>query len=444
MSIFKAYDIRGVYPDELDEELMQKIGNAVAQFLDADRLLVSRDMRDSGVSLCEAFIEGATDAGVECVDAGLLSTPGNYFAIANYGFPGGVSITASHNPRQYNGLKVSRENAIPVGSESGLAEIEKMATGGVYKSATAKGKVTKIEVLDDLKKHVLSFAGDIEPLNVVIDASNGMAGLVLPPVLDELPIKSERLYFELDGTFPHHEANPLKESALEDLQKAVREKKADLGVCFDGDADRCAFVDESGRIIPSDLVTAVIARDYLEKEPGALILYDVRSSRVVREEIEAAGGRAMPERVGHAFMKATLREKNGLFAGELSGHYYFRDNFYCDSACIGFLRMLTVLSKADKPLSEVIAPLRRYSNTGEVNFRVEDKDARIREIAAKFADADLSYLDGITVEYPDWWFNVRKSNTEPLLRLVLEADTDEKRDEGFARVKEILGEPAEE
>lgn len=441
MSIFKAYDIRGLYPEELDEALMKRIGNAVAQFIDADRLVVSRDMRESGVSLSEVFIDGATDAGVDCVDAGLLSTPGNYFAIANYDFPGGVQITASHNPKEYNGLKVSRENAIPVGLETGLADIEKMATGGVYKRATAKGRVTRIEVLPDLKKHILSFAGEIKPLKVVIDASNGMAGLVLPPVLDELPIETERLYFELDGSFPNHEANPLKEGVLKDLQKAVTESGADLGVCFDGDADRCAFVDEKGRIIPSDLVTALIARDYLEKEPGALILYDVRSSRAVREEIEAAGGRAIPERVGHAFMKATLRDKKGLFAGELSGHYYFRDNFYCDSASIGFVRMLTVLSKADKPLSELIEPLRRYSNTGEVNFRVEDKDARIREIAARFSDADISRLDGITVEYADWWFNVRKSNTEPLLRLVLEAATDAMRDEGFERVSEILGEP---
>ncbi|MCD6404739.1 MAG: phosphomannomutase/phosphoglucomutase [Planctomycetes bacterium] len=442
MIIFKAYDIRGIYPDELDEALMKKIGNAVAQFIDGERLLVSRDMRKSGESLSKAFIDGATDAGVDCVDAGLLSTPGNYFAIASYGFPGGVEITASHNPKQYNGLKVSRENAIPVGSETGLAEIEKMVTGGEYKTASVKGKVTRMSVIEDLKKHVLKFASGIKPLKVAIDAGNGMAGLTLPAVLDELPIETERLYFDLDGAFPNHEANPLKAENMRDLQEAVRRSGADLGVAFDGDADRCAFVDEKGEIIPCDLVTAIIARDMLKDEPGGLVLYDLRSSRVVPEEIEAAGGRGLAERVGHAFMKATLREKNGLCAGELSGHYYFRDNFYADSAAIGFVKLLNVISAAGIPLSEIVKPLRRYFNTGEVNFEVEDKDAKIREMAGAFGDAKISYLDGISVEYDDWWFNVRKSNTEPLLRLVLEAKTQILRDEGFRRVSKIIGKPA--
>ncbi len=442
MSIFKAYDIRGIYPDELDEATMKRIGNAVAQFVDGRRLLVSRDMRKSGESLSKAFIDGATDAGVDCVDAGLLSTPGNYFAIASYGFPGGVEITASHNPKQYNGLKVSRENAIPVGSETGLAEIEKTATGGEYKTASVKGKVTGMSVIEDLTEHVLKFASGIKPLKVAIDAGNGMAGLTLPGVLDKLPIETERLYFDLDGTFPHHEANPLKSENMKDLQEAVRRTGADLGVAFDGDADRCAFVDEKGEIIPCDLVTAIIAKNMLKKEPGGIVLYDVRSSRAVPEEIEAAGGKGFPERVGHAFMKATLREKNGLFAGELSGHYYFRDNFYTDSAAIAFVKMLNVISAAGIPLSEIVKPLRRYYSTGEVNFEVEDKDAKIREMAGAFGDAKISYLDGISVEYDDWWFNVRKSNTEPLLRLVLEAKTEILRDEGFRRVSQIIEKPA--
>lgn len=441
MGIFKAYDIRGIYPDELDEALMKRIGNSVAQFIGGDRMLVSRDMRDSGVSLSEAFIVGATDAGVDCWDAGLLSTPGNYFAIANYGFPGGVAITASHNPKEYNGVKVSRENAIPVGSESGLKEIEKVALYGDYKRASVKGKVVSISVLDDLTAHILKFAGDIKPLKVAIDASNGMAGLVLPGVLERLPIETERLYFELDGNFPNHEANPLKTEVLADLQRKVMESGADMGVCFDGDADRCAFVDEKGRIIPSDLTTAILAREFLAREPGALVLYDVRSSHAVREEIEAAGGRGMPERVGHVFMKATLREKNGIFAGELSGHYYFRDNFYADSAAIGFVMMLNVLSAAGMPLSELVAPLRRYSSTGEVNFDVEDKDSKISQLAAAFSDGKISHLDGITVEYDDWWFNVRKSNTEPLLRLVLEARDAAKCEDAMKRISEMLGEP---
>ncbi len=444
MGIFKAYDIRGLYPSELDENLMRKIGNAVAQYLDADRILVSRDMRTSGESLKDAFVDGATDAGVECADAGLLSTPGNYFAIANYGFRGGVSITASHNPPQYNGLKVSREDAIPVGGESGLADVEKMVVGGEYKKAAVKGKVVGMSVLDDLKKHILKSVGKIKPLKVVIDAGNGMAGLTLPPVLDALPIETKRLYFDLDGNFPNHEANPLKEENTRELRRLVKETGADFGVAFDGDADRCAFIDEKGEAIPCDLMTAIIAKDIIAKEPGAIILYDCRSSRAVGEEIEAAGGRGFPERVGHAFMKATLREKNGAFAGELSGHYYFRENFYCDSAAIAFIKLLNVLSASGKPLSELVRPLARYFGTGEKNFHVEDKDGKIREMAAAFGDGKVSYLDGITVEYADWWFNVRKSNTEPLLRLVLEGNTEKLRDAGYARVQAILGQAPEE
>jgi len=444
MGIFKAYDIRGIYPSELDEKLMRRIGNAVAQFLDAERILVSRDMRTSGESLAKAFVEGATDAGVDCVDAGLLSTPGNYFAIANYGFGGGVAITASHNPPEYNGLKVSRGNAVPVGGESGLADIEKMVVGGEYKRAAVKGKVVGMSASEDLTRHVLKFAKEIRPLKVAIDAGNGMAGHELPAVLDQLPIETKRLFFELDGTFPNHEANPLKEHNTRDLRRTVKKTGANFGAAFDGDADRCAFVDERGEMIPCDLVTAIIAKDILRGEPGAVILYDCRSSRAVREDIEAAGGRGLPERVGHAFMKATLREKNGAFAGELSGHYYFRENFYCDSAAIAFVKMLNVISAAGKPVSEIVKPLRRYFGTGEKNFRVEDKDAKLREIEAAFADAKITHLDGITVEYPGWWFNVRKSNTEPLVRLVLEGNTSELRDEGYGRVQPMLGKPLEE
>ncbi len=386
MGIFKAYDVRGVYPDELNEELMRKIGNAVAQFLDARRILVSRDMRTSSPSLAKAFIEGATDAGVDCVDAGLLSTPGNYFAIAHYEFKGGVSITASHNPKQYNGLKVSREMAVPVGYDSGLSDIEKMVVGGEYKTAAVKGKVMSISVLDDYRKHILKFAGKMKPLNVAIDASNGMAGVALPSVLEELPIRTTRLFFDLDGTFPNHEANPLKHEALVDLVRTVKGTKADMGAMFDGDADRCAFIDETGTPIASDIITALIAVDMLKTQPGATIIYDVRSSRAVREEIEKHGGKALPERVGHAFIKATMREKNAIFGGELSGHYYFRDNFYADSAAIAFMKMLNIVSAAGKPLSALVKPLLRYSTTGEVNFKVADKDARIQELAAAFSD----------------------------------------------------------
>jgi phosphomannomutase len=444
MGIFKAYDIRGVYPTEINEDVMRRIGNAVAQFLDAKRILVSRDMRPSSPSLAEAFIDGATDTGVDCVDAGLLSTPANYFAIANYGFKGGVSVTASHNPKEYNGLKVSRENAIPVGYDAGLKDVEKMVVGGEYKRAAVKGKVVGINVLDEYRRHVLKFAGDIKPLNVVIDASNGMAGLAMPGILEKLPIRTTRLYFELDGTFPNHEANPLRQEALKDLQETVRKTGADFGAIFDGDADRCAFVDEKGTAIPSDLTTALIAVDMLKGAPGSTVIYDVRSSRAVREEIEKHGGKPLPERVGHAFIKATMRERNAIMGGELSGHYYFRDNFFADSAAIAFLKMLGIVSAAGKPVSKIVEPLRRYFTTGEVNFRVEDKEGKIREIASAFSDGKISWLDGITVEYPEWWFNVRQSNTEPLLRLVLEGNTKELRDKGYERVGALLGTPVKE
>lgn len=441
--IFKAYDIRGIVPDQLDTKTAYLIGRALAVFLRTGPLVVSRDMRVSGPEIAGALIDGITDSGRDVVDAGVLSTPANYFAIGYYGYPGGAQVTASHNPGQYNGFKMSREQAIPLAYETGISRIEQMAKDGNFPPAARKGKVGQRDVLADYAEHVLSFAGDIKPMKIVIDAGNGMAGRMLPPILDRLPLEVTPLYFELDGTFPNHDANPLKAENLVDLQRAVVEQGADVGVAFDGDADRVTFIDEKAAIIPNDLAGALIARQILSEEPGAVIICDPRSSWAVKEEIAGAGGRRHVERVGHAYMKGTMRRLKAPFALELSGHFYFRDNFCADSGVIAMLAILNLLSKGDAPLSELMKPLMRYHSTGEINFVVEDKDALIEEIARKFSDGRHEHVDGITVEYDDWWFNVRKSNTEPLLRLTLEGKTRELMEAGYDRVRSVLGKPEE-
>ena len=436
--IFKAYDIRGIVPDQLDAKTAYLIGRAFGVYLGGGPLVVSRDMRVSGPEIAGALMDGITDSGRDVVDAGLLSTPANYFAIGHYGYPGGAQVTASHNPKEYNGFKLSREDAIPLAYETGIAEIERMVTEDRFPPAARKGKVGQRDVLADYVEHVLSFAHDVKPMKLVIDAANGMAGRMLPPILDALPCETVRLSFELDGTFPSHEANPLKAENLVGLQKAVVKEKADLGVSFDGDADRLTFVDETGEIIPNDLAGALIARQVLSEETGATIITDPRSSWAVKEEIDAAGGTPHVERVGHAYMKATMRKMRAPFGLELSGHFYFRDNFCADSGVIAMIAILKVMSKGDARLSELMKPLKRYHSTGEINFEVEDKDAKIEEIARKFPDGRQSRVDGITVEYDDWWFNVRKSNTEPLLRLTLEAKTREQMDRGYGRVRSVV------
>jgi len=443
MSIFKAYDIRGIYPDELDDELAYMIGRAYASYLSARTVAVSRDMRVSGPAVAKALRDGITAAGTDVVDAGMLSTPANYFAIGHYGYDGGIQVTASHNPAEYNGFKVSRENAIPMGYETGLADIERMITEGLPKPAGPRGSISKLDILEDYKKHVLSFAGGVQiaPLKVAIDTANGIMGKMLPSVLEDLPIEVVPLFFEVDGTFPNHEANPLKAENLVDLQAKVTEAGCDFGIAFDGDGDRTVYVDEAGQAVSSDLVTALVAREILAAEPGAKIVYDLRSSWAVPEEIRKAGGTPVRARVGHAFIKQILRDEGAPFAGELSGHFYFRDNFCADSGIISFLMVLRLLSTSGKSLKELVAPVKRYHATGEINFEVADKQAMINELARRFSDGRIDYLDGITVQYADWWFNVRPSNTEPLLRLILEAKTAEMRDEKRNMLEGILGTP---
>ena len=443
MSIFKAYDIRGLYPEELDEKTAERIGAAFARFLDARTLVVGRDMRTMAPSIEEAAVKGITSAGCDVVRIGLASTPMAYFAIGKLPCDGGMNVTASHNPPGYIGFKLCREEARPLSGDTGIQKIREMVESGpVPERDQDPGKVTEADVRGDYVKHVLSFAEEIRPMTICVDYANGMGAYVIPRILEALPqVKVHALYDDLDGTFPNHEANPLKEENLRDLKKLVLETGADLGVEFDGDADRCAFMDGEGEVVSSDLVTAILARDLLEKHPGKGILYDIRSSRVVPEEIRRLGGRPVRERVGHSFMKETMRREDCAGGGELSGHYYFADNYFSDSGIIALIKIMNVLTKEGKSLKEVADTLRKYPSTGEINFRVEDKEGLIRKLAEIYKDGKVDWLDGITVSYPKWWFNVRPSNTEPYLRLVMEADDADLLEEKKKELVSILGTP---
>lgn len=438
MGIFKAYDVRGVVPEDFNEEIACRVGNAFARFLKARTIVVGRDMRISSPGIAAAVRRGIREAGVEVVDIGLCSTPALYFADGKGGYGGAVMVTASHNPARYNGLKFCREDAIPLSYETGIGEIEEIFRKGEVFQAPRPGRESEREITGEYLDHVLSFSQYIRPLTVAVDAGNGMAGKYLPDLFKRLPCRLVPLYLEPDGRFPHHEADPLKEENLADLKRLVVESGADLGAAFDGDGDRVAFVDEKGRTISNDLTTALIARETLERRPGSTVIYDLRSSLVVAEEIGKAGGKALESRVGHSYIKALMREENAVFAGELSGHYYFRANFFADNAEIALVKILNLLSSRAEPLSKIVEPLCRYSATGEINFPVDDPDARIEALAEKFSDGEVYFLDGVSVRWPDRWFNVRKSNTEPLLRLNLEAPTAAERDDLRRRVERVI------
>lgn len=447
--IFKAYDVRGLYPSQLNEEMARKIGLAFRNVLDADdfacgnTVIVSRDMRSHSVPLQQALIEGLRASGLDVLDIGLATTPMSYFAVGHLKAVGGVQVTASHNPAAYNGLKFSKHEARPVSGDHGIPLIEKHVMTGDLKAAATPGSYSQTSVAEAYEKFLLSFLDRPEgarKLKVVVDAANGM-GTVYQPILEKLGIELIPLYFELDGTFPNHEANPLKLENLEDLAHAVREHGADLGVSFDGDADRSAFVDEKGVPVGNDISTALIAGELLQRYPGSAIVYDLRSSRAVAEHISACGGEPIRERVGHSFIKATLRQKNGIFGGELAGHYYFRDTFTADNALLAMIEVLNLLWKEKKPFSEIVAPLLRYAKSEETNFQVEDKQGKMDLLAKKYADGRIDHLDGITIQYDDWWFNVRPSNTEPYLRLVAEAATQELLDHHMKELIAELGQP---
>ncbi len=447
--IFKAYDVRGLYPSQLDERIARQVGLAFHQVLDDDvlartkKVIVGRDMRPHSEPLAQALIEGLRASGLDVVDIGLVTTPTNYFAVGHLKAAGGVQVTASHNPAQYNGLKFSRHEARPVSGDHGIPLIEKMVLGGDLSPAANTGGYETADVFDAYGEHTLSYlAPDTSGrrLRVVVDAANGM-GSVYRPLLERMGFDLSPLYFELDGTFPNHEANPLKLENLRDLSQKVIAEGADLGICFDGDADRAAFVDERGKPVGSDLITALIGGELLERDPGRAVLFDLRSSRAVPEYIREKGGVPVRERVGHSFMKATLREKDGIFGGELAGHYYFRDNFFADAALLAVVEVVNLLRSSGKEFSQIVAPLERYAKSPEINFVVEDKEAKIRELAELHAGASIDYLDGITAQYEDWWFNVRPSNTEPYLRLVLEAPTPEDLAARRKELEALLGEP---
>ena len=444
--IFKAYDVRGLYPAELDEEIFHQIGRGFVEYLQAKRIGVGRDMRLSSPSLAAAFIAGAREQGAEVVDYGMISTDMIYYAVGTDDLDGGAQITASHNPKQYNGCKMVGRGNHPLSGDAGISDIRDMiASGRIPSPAAKRGGISQRTILDGYVKHVLSFIDPaiIEPFKVVLDAGCGMAGMVAPELFKGLPCKIDALCFTVDGSFPTHEANPLIEENRRDIVARVRDTRAEIGIAWDGDADRCFFIDEDGEFISGDFVTALLAEAFLLKEPGATIVYDLRASYAVKDVAAEYGGKAVMNRVGHAFFKGRMRELNAAFGGEVTGHYYFRDNFYCDNGFIPAILILELMSKKQQSLKQLLEPLRaKYFISGEINTKMPSMDAmaaKMAAIEARYPDARISKLDGISIEYPDWHFNVRPSNTEPLLRLNLEGTTpaqmEQKRDEILAIIR---------
>ncbi len=449
--IFKAYDIRGVYGEQFNEEDAWKIGCATARFLPSllrgyergqanmQSICVGRDMRTHSEPLAKALIEGMISTGVNVIDIGMIDTPQMYFAINHLGTCGGVQVTASHNPAKYNGFKVSGINAKPVGADTGLKDIEHIALALLHTKGKPLGSVVKKDLTEEYKNHVLKFLKpNIKELKIAVDASNGMAGKMVPAIFGDLPIEIIDINFEHDGKFKH-EPNPLVEKYLSQVKSTIKKDKCDFGVCFDGDADRLMMIDEKGKTIGCDLMTALMVPYFLEKEPKSVVVYDLRSSRIVMEEIINHGGTPRRERVGHAYMKKALRDSHAIFGGELSGHFYYRDSFYTDSGLITLVHMINIVSSSKLPVSELIKPLRKYSSSGEMNFEVEDKQAKMDELAKRYSDGQIDQLDGVTISFKDWWCNCRPSNTEPLLRLNVEAKTKEMLDEKLSEISGLLG-----
>ena len=436
--IFKAYDIRGIYGETLTDEVAFKIGRAIFSFLGCKKVVVGRDMRPHSKPLFDALARGLVLHGAEVVDLGMCSTPMSYYANKLLGADASVMITASHNPGPWNGFKICRASAIPLSGDTGILDLERIVRDEDFApAATAPGKIVSFDVVPAYVDHFRAFADVGRPLRVLVDYANAM-GILEAKVFDGL-FEISPLFDVLDGTFPNHEANPLDTHTLVDAQKAVRAGRFDFAACFDGDADRVGFLDENGDVIPMDMITALIAQTILKTNPGANVFYDLRSSWSVKEVIEEAGGIPNRSRVGHAFIKAQMREKDALFAGELSGHYYFKENSFAESSALAVLFIANLLSQSDKPLSRLIAPIRRYFASGEINSTVADAPSVLRRLREKFADASLLELDGLSFEYPTWWFNVRCSNTEPLVRLNLEAKTqaemEARRDEVLSLVR---------
>jgi len=449
--IFKAYDIRGVYPDDLNEEDAWKIGCAVGRYLpslikgyergkpQSQQVCVGRDMRTHSEPLAQTLMDGVRSTGTGVIDIGMIDTPQMYFAINHLGTCGGIQVTASHNPAKYNGFKVSGKGALPIGIDTGLLEIKHLAMALLHTKGKLTGSLKTHDLTDAYRKHVLQFLqGDLKKKKVAIDASNGMAGKMIPLLFGDVPIEIVDINFEHTGKFKH-DPDPLKDKSLTQVKATVKKDACDFGICFDGDADRMIMIDEKGEMISCDLLTAFLVPYFLRKKPKSAIVYDVRSSRVLMEEIIRYGGTPRRERVGHAYMKKAMRDTHAIFGGELSGHFYYEENFYADSAVITVVHTLNVISEKDKPMSEQIQPLRRYHGSGEINFRVEDKQAKMEELTRRYGDGQIDHLDGVTVGFKDWWFNCRPSNTEPLLRLNVEAKTEELLKEKLAEIEQLLG-----
>jgi phosphomannomutase len=444
--IFKAYDIRGLYPSEINEAIAGEVGRAFVSYLGAKRIAVSRDMRLSSPTIAAAFMEGALAQGCDVVDYGMMATDMLYYAVATDGLEGGAQITASHNPGEYNGIKMVRREALPLSGDAGIGEIRDMvANDTIPPQAAAPGTRTAREVLDGYVDLIMRFIDPsiIKPFKVVADAGNGMAGIVAPRMFARLPCQVVEMCYEPDGSFPNHEANPLIEENRAHIVERVVQEKADIGIAWDGDADRCFFIDGTGEFISGDFITALLAEAFLLKHPNATIVYDLRASRAVKDTVERYGGTALMNRVGHAFIKRRMREEDAIFGGEVTGHYYFRDFFYADNGFIPALLILELMSKKNQSLAELLGPLRaKYFISGEINTKVANLEVaaeRLKDVERHFSGARITKMDGVSVEFDDWHFNVRGSNTEPLLRLNLEAKTPElmaeKRDEVLAVIR---------
>jgi phosphomannomutase len=441
--IFKAYDIRGIYPTQLDGEVARRVGRAFVDYLGARRIAVGRDVRVSSPEIAGAFVAGARAQGCDVTDIGVASTDMLYYYVARHALDGGAVVTASHNPREWNGIKMVRKDALALSGDAGIKEIKEWVAAGRYADPSPPPEASKpVSILGEYVQHCLSFVDPavVPPLRVVLDPGNGMGGLAANALFERLPVETIPMYFDLDGTFPNHPPDPLEEANRREIMERVTSEKADLGIAWDGDADRCFFIDDTGAFVPGDFVTALLGEAFCRKVPGARIVYDVRASRAVADRVTAAGGTALMHRVGHAFIKKRMRDENAVFGGEVSGHFYFRENWYADNGMIPALLVLELLGREKRRLSEILAPLRaRYHISGEVNSKVKDVDAALKHLEERYAGGRITKLDGLSVDYDDWHFNVRPSNTEPLLRLNLEAATapamEARRDEVLAVIR---------
>jgi len=438
--IFKAYDVRGIYPDQINDETAYAVALGLATLQKPKSAVVGRDMRISSESMAKSAIRGLVDGGATVTDVGLVSTDALYFAVGKYRFDCGIMITASHNPSQYNGMKICEKNAVPLSGDGKLSEIHRLIESGSLKKAGKPGRVTRRNIIPAFVDHALSFVdvSKIRPFKIAIDAGNGMAGIIVPEVFKRLSCQLIPMYFELDGTFPNHPASPIEPENVADLIAKIKETGADLGAAFDGDADRVFLIDENGKILGGDMVTALAAKALLQKNPGSTILYNLICSKAVPESIESSGGKAIRTRVGHALIKPLMKEHKAIFGGEHSGHFYFRDNWYADSGLIALLVCLELISEAGIPLSEQVAAFDKYVRSGEINSRVDDIEAKLAAIEDIFSDGKIDRLDGITVDYGDCWFNVRPSNTEPLLRLNVEASNKAQLEEVTKRLLAVI------